>query len=393
MCYSNRNRLRRVGMKITTLEFKSKVDDLGRGGYKVLGEYLNSKTKVNFKHLKCGTIFSMTPNNFSNGQRCPSCFGTPKKTTEQFKKEVAEVVKGDYTVLGEYKNNKTKIRMRHEVCGYEYDVAPGNFLNQKARCPNCSKLKRKTTESFSKEVEVKTNGTVSLVGEYINASTKVRLKHSCGYEWEVYPSSFLYHAGRCPLCCGRVKKTPEEFRNEFTKLAGNDYSLLSEYSTSHKTIKIKHDTCGHIYEIKAYSFLQGRRCPLCANVGKSKGEDTILNYLKDNNIKFSYQYPIKSIECNWPLRMDFAILDDEDNIVAFIEYDGIQHFEPVKFNGISEGKALSQFEKTQYNDRLKDVYCKKEGIPLIRIPYNEFNNIKDILNNNKKVLLFNSIKS
>lgn len=40
-----------------------------------------------------------------------------------------------------------------------------------------------------------------------------------------------------------------------------------------------------------------------------------------------------------------------------------------------------QFQRTQYNDKIKTEYCKQNNIQLIRIPYIEFNNIKIILSN------------
>jgi hypothetical protein len=44
-----------------------------------------------------------------------------------------------------------------------------------------------------------------------------------------------------------------------------------------------------------------------------------------------------------------------------IEYDGQQHHVPVWGE---EG-----FEKVKRNDKIKNQYCKKNGIKLIRIPY------------------------
>ena len=56
-----------------------------------------------------------------------------------------------------------------------------------------------------------------------------------------------------------------------------------------------------------------------------------------------------------------------------IEYDGIQHFEPVKLFG---GK--DEFKKTQIKDKIKTEYCIKNNIQLIRISYLE--NIEELLN-------------
>ena len=64
------------------------------------------------------------------------------------------------------------------------------------------------------------------------------------------------------------------------------------------------------------------------------------------------------------LRFDFAVFDDDGLIEFLIEYQGIQHYEPVnKFGG---KKGLF---KQKYNDNQKRIYCGRNDIPLIAIPY------------------------
>ena len=67
-----------------------------------------------------------------------SKFG-PRKTTREFKQEVYNLVGNEYSVLGEYITNKTKIKMRHNKCGYEYEVTPNSFLSTGNRCRECWK--------------------------------------------------------------------------------------------------------------------------------------------------------------------------------------------------------------------------------------------------------------
>ncbi|HCL4455161.1 TPA: hypothetical protein N2D10_003188 [Clostridium botulinum] len=56
------------------------------------------------------------------------------KSTE----EVYELVGDEYTVIGKYTKSDEKIRMKHNVCGYdEWDVIPDNFLRG-TRCRKCA---------------------------------------------------------------------------------------------------------------------------------------------------------------------------------------------------------------------------------------------------------------
>ena len=50
-------------------EVKALADD-----YEVIGRYTTNKTKVQFRHIKCGHIWTTTPNLFLNGTRCPVCW-------------------------------------------------------------------------------------------------------------------------------------------------------------------------------------------------------------------------------------------------------------------------------------------------------------------------------
>ena len=74
-----------------------------------------------------------------------------------------------------------------------------------------------------------------------------------------------------------------------------------------------------------------------------------------------------------PLRFDFAIFDN-NKLILLIEYDGEQHFKWLK-----GWQTKEEFEKLQYHDQLKNTYCKNNNIPLLRIPYYDFDNIDDIL--------------
>lgn len=54
------------------------------------------------------------------------------------------------------------------------------------------------------------------------------------------------------------------------------------------------------------------------------------------------------------------------DINVLIEYDGIQHFQPVEiFSG------NKNYEQTLKNDQIKNQYCKDNNIRLIRIRYDE----------------------
>jgi hypothetical protein len=128
--------------------------------------------------------------------------------------------------------------------------------------------------------------------------------------------------------------------------------------------------------------LLNRGCPQCNN---SNGERIIYEYLETNNIKFMLQYKFDDCKSKKSLPFDFAIFDN-NNLKCLIEYQGQQHYEPIKYFG-----GVKKFEETKKRDQIKLNYCLQNNIPFLCIPYTEFNNIEAILNN--FLLLNNQIKA
>lgn len=76
---------------------------------------------------------------------------TKRKTNEEFKQEVYNLVKDEYTFLENYVNSKAKIKVKHNKCGNIYEVQPSNFLKG-TRCPYCAGLvKKKQINSLNKK--------------------------------------------------------------------------------------------------------------------------------------------------------------------------------------------------------------------------------------------------
>jgi hypothetical protein len=73
-----------------------------------------------------------------------------QKTLECFKKEVYDIYGKEYEVLDEYKNNKTKILIKHN-CGHEFLSIPKDLLRKKGGCPKC-KRKNLTKENLLDEI-------------------------------------------------------------------------------------------------------------------------------------------------------------------------------------------------------------------------------------------------
>jgi len=59
--------------RLTQEQAEERINRLGEGEYKLLDKYINIDSPLLIKHLKCGTEYYASLNNFSHGERCPEC--------------------------------------------------------------------------------------------------------------------------------------------------------------------------------------------------------------------------------------------------------------------------------------------------------------------------------
>ena len=358
----------------TDAEFKKEVYDLVGNEYTFLDAYGNAKTKIRVKHNKCGHIYKVKPSHFLEGARCPRCAKLSlsnklSKPDTQFKQEVYNLVGNEYTFLDAYVNATTKLRVKHNKCGKIYSVLPSNFIRG-SRCPSCFGTHRKTNTQFNHEVYDLVGDEYTFLDPYINTMTKIRVKHNkCGHIYEVRPRNFL-KGRRCPYCNGNVKKTEAEFNHEVYDLVGGEYIFLDTYVNNYTKLKVKHIKCGNVYEVRPTDFISHQtRCPLC---NSSKGETIITKILDTLNITYESQKTFPDLRDTQLLSYDFYIPSQS----ILIEYQGQQHYEPVDCFGGND-----KFVVQQKHDKMKSDYAKDHGYHLIAVPYtyDTFSKIKKYL--------------
>ena len=106
----------------------------------------------------------------------------------------------------------------------------------------------------------------------------------------------------------------------------------------------------------------------CGCKQQSSGELKISEILSNNNINYIAQYKIEDFSKF--ASFDFAIFDNNNNLIKLIEFDGIQHFEIIEAFGGEE-----KFKIQQERDKRKNKYCKDNNINLLRIPYWDYEKI------------------
>lgn len=96
----------------------------------------------------------------------------------------------------------------------------------------------------------------------------------------------------------------------------------------------------------------------------SKSEIIIADFLKANNVKYFREYTFDDLKNKSGnlLRFDFVIVDDDNNIILLLEYQGAQHYVDCGHFGLYQRK---------YSDKMKRQYCETKGIKLHEIRYDE----------------------
>jgi very-short-patch-repair endonuclease len=220
--------------------------------------------------------------------------------------------------------------------------------------------KRKTTLWFIEEA-MKVHGTKYSYDESVYETTHVKLIVICSEHghWKQSPSSHLRGRG-CPECkLSNRRLTNSEFISKSKLVHGNKYDYAkTKYINIKSKVIISCPIHGEFVQTASSHMTQGHGCGAC---NESRGERNIRLYLTSKSIPFERE---KKFDNN--LRFDFYLPDHN----TCIEFDGEQHFYPVRFrNSVSKEQSQLNFNQQQIRDATKTKYCSDHNIGLIRIPY------------------------
>ena len=176
------------------------------------------------------------------------------------------------------------------------------------------------------------------------------------------------------LCTCQVppRLTTDEFIQKASDLHRNVYTynnaVYKRYRISLLVTCRKHGD----FKITPEAHMMGTGCPKCH---ASKGELEIERILISRSIRFEQQKRFYDCRYKNPLPFDFYI----PSLNICIEYNGEQHYKPVRFNGMHKRNAHTNYELQTIKDDIKKSYCTENGITLIVIPYWEFTSIESII--------------
>ena len=223
-------------------------------------------------------------------------------------------------------------------------------------------------------------GYILVSDTYANNHQKLKYickKHQDKGIQEISLSSIIHKGCGC-YYCGLERSTKAKMRpdgyyidwcksRDFTyvdRIIRNQQSYIGFYCN-------KHPDCGIQYK-SITNVEKDTGCVYCNNF---KSEKMVGEVLDKHNIHYVSQKRFPDCKDKYTLPFDYYI--PQYNIA--IEYDGEQHFKPIRFHGISEKSALMEHEKCKARDKIKSNYCTDNDILLIRIPYYRKNEMESII--------------
>ena len=102
-------------------------------------------------------------------------------------------------------------------------------------------------------------------------------------------SNLLRQKYNCGYCEGSKElKDTDTFTTQMHDKFGDSFSLMTEYNNACTPIKVKCNKCGFIRDVKPNAFLTSGYCPKCGDKS-SRGEKAIASFLEKQNIEFETQ--------------------------------------------------------------------------------------------------------
>lgn len=334
-------------------------------------EYIKNDIKMKFK-CQCGNTFFRTWNNFKE-QKSYTCLECAHKNTGDGLRHSFDNVRDYFEKHGfiliddKYIGANIKLTIKDRE---EYKYYTTFHLFQKHNNPERYHKNNPHTLDNIKHYMKLNNINYNLVSDkYINANSKLKFicdkNHECSISWADFQ-----HGTRCKECYNiSRRKSHEQFELELQEKYKGEYSVIGEYKNNRDKILFLHNTCGTYFETIPFSILgRGDGCPLCSI---SKGERKCIDWLEENNLKYEREYIFNDLisDKNAYLRYDFAVFTKDE--IVLIEYDGEFHY-----RNIIDDEA---FKRRKMLDKQKNKYAIDNNIPLIRIPYWEYENTEKIL--------------
>lgn len=340
--------------------------------------FVDTKTKVNVVCPKHGDFYP-TPSNHMNGSKCPKCASIIKNNNQKIKfdefvKRASKLFDNKYTYIDDNFDYKKTMKCECKKHGI-FNLNPERHITRLSECPKCIEERNKISldEFIIKSNIIHNNKYDYSMVNFKTLRDKIEIicpKHG---RFIQYATHHIHNKKGCKHC--EKENSINTYLLNFIKdcniIHNNkyDYSKVNLVKLKNK-IEIICPIHGSFFKRPNEHLNKKSGCQLCKS---SKGEKKVRSFLIKNRIKFDEQKRFK--ECINIRKLPFDFYLPKLNIC--IEYDGEQHF-----NSVDKWGGDDRFNNIKTNDSIKNDFCIRNNIKLIRIPYTEYDNIDTILTEN-----------
>lgn len=341
-------------------------------------------------------VWESTINSRTSGRNCPCCCGLKAVLSNCLATKYPKIAKewhptknNGLTPFDVVSNYAKKVWWKcNKEDDHEWETSVHSRVGGGNNCPFCSGRKvsldnclATTHPNDAKQWHTEKNFPLTPFDVTSGSSTK-KFWWKCNkdnnheYEAIVYDKTKKYSQLGCPICFGQkvilsncLATTHPEIAKKWHPTKNLPITPSDVTKGSGKRIWWKCDNnhewitpiCDLVYGIED----GGNGCPLCLS---SNGESRIKTILEEWGIEYESQKTFEN--CKSVKKLRFDIFLPKYNVL--IEYDGVQHFKPIKFFG-----GIKRFNDLKEKDEIKNNYANEKNILLLRIPYSKFNSIKE----------------
>ncbi|MCA1021469.1 HNH endonuclease [Halobacillus litoralis] len=217
-------------------------------------------------------------------------------------------------------------------------------------------VRRKTHDEFIQEVNTCLGNDYEVVGRYVNARTKVPVKHICGYIWHVFPNRVKVNS--CPKCSNVMRRTKEEFQELINSRFDGNYVLTSDFKGMESKVTILHLNCGNEMFMKATSFVNGDGCQRCNSTRILSHEE----FIRSIENKFGNELRVKGKYKGRDVFIQFecvkhGLFHDKPSLVKNRKYPCSKCYQEDRFPLRRCSVCDSKHKVTRYKGG--DLLCKK----------------------------------
>lgn len=326
--------------------------------FSLIGEYVDSVTKIEFRCNEHSNTFIQTPQAFIRGDKgCVEC--SSKRVSKESLMEKFKVHHGD-----KYDYSKVDFNTTDKIvigCSVHGDFEMTKYAHAKGQgCPKCMvRRKKSTTEKFIEKAILK-NGDSNTYENvvYIDSVTPVNITCKIHGPYMKVPAKHLQGQG-CQVCSKESTKkkitfTQEEVIERFVDVHGNKYGY-EDVRYINMLTKVNIMCCDHgVFEQIPADHLRGHGCLKCTS-SVSKEENNFFDELALEGVVRS------STKWIYPMQLDGYLKAHN----LGIEYCGLYFH-------------TSEFVGKDYHLNKKKA-CDEKGIRLIQVFSDEWFLKKDIV--------------